>query len=357
MKKIFLAAAVTAALVSSAMAAEPTTLTDRVDKLDEVIFGSTQSGPFLDRVGNMDKSIYGKVYDNQGLDERVEDLYRDVVRGKDGDQAALSTRVNTLEYYLTDEIKQDGIVTRAEELEDTVWGTTKTGSLQARVGEMEKSVYGDTHFELEQVTLPANTVFKISMNEDLSSKTNQVGDAVHFSVEEDVKVDDVVVLPRGAQGSGVVTKVTRPKVFGQNGSMEISFNQVFSIDDEEIPTYLGTESKEQIKMAGAAVGASVIGALALGPVGLVGGLFVKGKHVQIPAGSVLYIQTQQDVTTRGMKQKEGAPKYKLTHPSDDVKVEIKSTDTVKKTAVAEETKSSTTETSDDNSVVIVKAGE
>ncbi len=348
MKKVFLAAALAAVLTQGVSAAEPMTLTDRVDKLDTVVYGSVQNGPFLDRIGNLDTLIYGKSYTEQSLDNRMSDLYRDVVRGADTDQPSLSTRINTLEYYLTDEIKQDGLGDRTELLENTVWGKTKKGSLQLRVGEMEKAIYGDTHFELVPVTLPADTVFKISLNEDVSSKTNKVNDVVHFSVAEDVKVDDILVLPRGAQGSGVVTKVSRPKMFGQSGSLEISFNQVFSIDDEEIPTVLGPESKEKLKMEAAAVGASVIGALALGPIGLVGGFFVKGKDVEIAAGSVLYIQTREDVTTRGMQQKAGAPSYKLTHPleetkgtgttADGVKVEITSSEDVEKSAkVTEET--------------------
>ena len=39
------------------------------------------------------------------------------------------------------------------------------------------------------------------------------------------------------------------------------------MDDEPIPTVLGPEAKDKLKMEAAAVGASTIGALALGPVG------------------------------------------------------------------------------------------
>lgn len=68
----------------------------------------------------------------------------------------------------------------------------------------------------------------------------------------------------------------------QERTSDISFDQVFSIDDEEIPTVLGPEAKDKLKMEAAAVGASAIGALALGPIGLVGGFFVKGKDVDLP---------------------------------------------------------------------------
>ena len=191
-------------------------------------------------------------------------------------------------------------------------------------------MYGDNHYELTTVTLPENTVFKISMNDEVSSKTNRVGDPVHFTVAEDVAVDNVLVLPRGAQGSGIITKVNGPKFFGRSGSLEISFDQVISIDEDTIPTVLGPEAKEQIKMQAAAVGASAIGALALGPIGLVGGFFVKGKDVDIPAGTELYIQTSEAVTTKGMEMKPGAP------------VEMNVSSTVSRSANANDTEASNT---------------
>lgn len=325
MKKSVLAAGILMLLTMPAMAAEPTTLVDRADRLDQVVYGNVQSGSFNDRINALDKTVYGTVSADaasEGLDSRVSDLYADVLRNDNDSEPALSTRVNTLEYYLTDEIKQDSLTGRVDTMESTVFGKPQTGGLGTRISNLEKSVYGENHFELTDVTLPANTVFKISLNEEVSSKTNLAGDPVHFTVEEDVKVDDVLVLPRGAQGSGVITKVTRPKFFGRSGSLEISFDQVFSIDDDTIPTVLGPEAKEQMKMQAAAVGASAIGALALGPIGLVGGFFVKGKDVEMPAGTELYIQTREDVNTKGMKMKPGtAPAFTKS-------------DTVKNTMVA-----------------------
>ena len=123
-----------------------------------------------------------------------------------------------------------------------------------------------------------------------------------------------------------------PRSFGRSGSLEISFNQVFSIDDDSIPTVLGTESKEKLKKEAAAVGASALGAMALGPVGLIGGFFVKGSDVDMPAGTELYIQTQETVQTRGMKLTAGAPKAGSSVHSSAVKSE--SGDTAQKAGTA-----------------------
>lgn len=307
-KKAILAAGISLLCLAPVYAEEPAILTDRIDRVDEVIYGSAQDGSLISRVDNADNLIYGTGNSSaSGLDNRITNLYNDVVKSDNDAQPSIATRVNAMEYYLTDEIKSDSLKTRIGDLETKVYGAEKKGALDQRLANLEKSVYGDQHYEMKTVELPANTVFKISLNDDVSSKTNQVGDPVTFTVQEDVSVGNVLVLPKGSQGSGVVTKVSRPKSFGRSGALDVSFDQVFSVDDEVIPTVLGPEAKEKLKMEAAAVGASTIGALALGPIGLVGGFFVKGKDVSLPAGSTLYIETQQTVTTKGLELKGGAP--------------------------------------------------
>lgn len=307
-KKAILAAGISLLCLAPVFAEEPATLSDRIDRVDEVIYGSAQSGSLISRVDNADNLIYGNGNSSaSGLDNRITNLYTDVVKSDNDAQPSIATRVNAMEYYLTDEIRSDSLKTRMGDLETKVYGAEKKGAIDQRLANLEKSVYGDQHYEMKTVELPADTVFKISLNDDVSSKTNQVGDPVTFTVQEDVSVGNVLVLPKGAQGSGVVTKVSRPKSFGRSGALDISFDQVFSVDDEVIPTVLGPEAKEKLKMEAAAVGASTIGALALGPIGLVGGFFVKGKDVSLPAGSTLYIETQEAVTTKGLELTNGAP--------------------------------------------------
>lgn len=308
-KKLLAAAAGVALLMSMpVMADEAVTLSEKIDRVDEIIYGSAQSGSLIQRVDQVDNVIYGVGNSSaSGLDNRISNLYVDVVKNDDDTTPSISTRTNAMEYYLTDEVQTEPLTTRIGELETKVYGKEKKGALDTRMADLEKAVYGDQHYEMKTVELPANTVFKISLNDDVNSKLNQVGDVVTFTVQEDVLVGDVLVLPRGSQGSGVVTKVSRPKSFGRSGQLDISFDQVFSVDDESIPTVLGPESKEKLKMEAAAVGASTIGALALGPIGLVGGIFVKGKDVNLPAGSELYIQTSEAVTTKGLVLAEGAP--------------------------------------------------
>lgn len=312
MNKKILTAAISMCLVFPAFAAEPATISGRMDRVDQVVYGEVKDGSLLDRISSVDNLIYGKGnMTGDGLDDRVSNAYLDVVNSGNDAAPSISARTNALEYYLTDEVKREALADRIGNLEKTVFGKEKTGAIDQRSAELEKSVYGDQHFEMKEVLLPEKTVFKIAINDKVSSKTNMVGDEVTFTVREDVKVGNNLVLPKGSQGSGVITKVSQPKSFGRSGKLDISFDQVFSLDDEPIPTVLGPEAKEKLKMEAAAVGASAVGALALGPIGLVGGFFVKGKDVEIPAGTELYIQTQSSVTTKGLVMESGVPQVTL----------------------------------------------
>lgn len=334
MKRALFVAGISMILACPVFAMEPTTLNGKMDKLDLAVFGGVQSGSLINRVDAIDSIIYGKKKNADGLDERVANLYAQVIHDDEGEVPSLGTRANALEYYITDGIKQVSLEERVQDMENTVFGETKTGALNVRIHELEKAVYGNRHFAMQNIELPANTVFKISLNEDVGTKINEVGDPVSFTVEEDVTVGNVLVLPKGAQGSGVVTNVQKPRSFGRSGSLDIAFDQVFSIDEEEIPTVLGPEAREKLKMEAAAIGASALGALALGPIGLVGGFFVKGKDVEMPLGSVLYIQTKETVQTRGMVMVPGEPEMVL---SDDVTSNAKIEENKKETKSKVET--------------------
>lgn len=312
MNKAIIAAGVSLWLAFPAFAAEPATISGRMDRVEQVVYGETKNGSLLDRISSVDNLIYGKGnMTGSGLDDRIGNVYLDVVNSGNDAAPSILSRTNALEYYLTDEVKREALEERIANLEKTVFGQARKGALDRRSADLEEAVYGDQHFEMKKVLLPAKTVFKIAINEDVSSKVNQVGDEVTFTVREDVKVGDNLVLPKGSQGSGVITKVSQPKSFGRSGKLDISFDQVFSLDDEPIPTVLGPEAKEKLKMEAAAVGASAVGALALGPIGLVGGFFVKGKDVEIPAGTELYIQTQSSVMTKGLVMEAGMPQVMI----------------------------------------------
>ena len=75
---------------------------------------------------------------------------------------------------------------------------------------------------------------------------------------------------------------------------------IYGTDGTEIPVFVGELAEQQAKSYAGAAGAAIGGMIILGPIGAVGGAFVKGSSVTIPVGSVTYVQTTEDVTMQGV---------------------------------------------------------
>jgi hypothetical protein len=63
---------------------------------------------------------------------------------------------------------------------------------------------------------------------------------------------------------------------------------------------MGEESKQEMKNLAMAAGASLAGIVILGPIGVIGGAFVKGKNIDLPEGTEFYIQTKDNTTMYGV---------------------------------------------------------
>jgi hypothetical protein len=85
--------------------------------------------------------------------------------------------------------------------------------------------------------------------------------------------------------------------------MEVNFETVEALDMNPVATLLGEKAKKETESMAFAAGAGVAGMILLGPIGVVGAAFVHGKNISIPEGTLLYIQTQNDIELVGMVAK------------------------------------------------------
>ena len=113
----------------------------------------------------------------------------------------------------------------------------------------------------------------------------------------------MLVIAKGAKGTGKIVKAEPAQNFGRDAKMEVSFDTVEAFDMTVISTVLGEKAKEETKSLAAAAGAGMVGLILLGPIGVVGAAFVHGKNITVQAGTLLYIQTQSDVELFGMTAK------------------------------------------------------
>jgi hypothetical protein len=84
-------------------------------------------------------------------------------------------------------------------------------------------------------TLLKDTPVRIKLTRTISSRTARVGDAVEFDVLEDVIVEGVPVLTKGARVTGTIDQAEPKKRFGHNGAIAVSITSLRLADGEEAP--------------------------------------------------------------------------------------------------------------------------
>lgn len=290
-----------ASLMTGTVLAAPGTVLEKTQVLEQTVYGEPQDGAVVDRINQLDETVYGTGFtgNSQTLSKRVDSLY-DSLEGS-GTNISLREEMDALEYTYQNSINAGSLVDRVEKMERSVNGRISTGPLEKRIISLKTKVYGGNVKLTNQVgTLASNQVFKVMLNDTLSSKTNQLGDTVYFTVAENVMDGNVLLVPAGTVGTGTITTLKKARSFGRNGALDITFDSIPAIDGTEFTAVQGEDAKNKTKSEIKAAGASVAGAVLLGPVGLVGGAFIKGKNVEYSAGTIVYVQPQDSVSIQGL---------------------------------------------------------
>src|ERR1035438_7207798 len=84
-----------------------------------------------------------------------------------------------------------------------------------------------------QLVLDKGTAVKLRLKRDISSADAQEGDTIDFEVVEEVKVGDVVVIPKGSPAVGSVTDVQAARRMGRGGKLDIQVDSVTLADGEK----------------------------------------------------------------------------------------------------------------------------
>ena len=304
-KKISALLAVVALCGVATVGAVDYTILEKAEKVETTVYGTTQTGALNTRIAALDKVLNGSDSVSGSVDSKTDELYKEVY-GNTGSDLSMVAAVNMMQRQYSGTVTNDALTTRVGELEEGISGKVGTGSLRSRVAALRSAMLGKRKFVSQVVTIPAGTVVEMTNEDPINSKDLTEGDRLRFSVAEDIKVGDVIAIPRGMEAEGTVSKARKAGRFGRDGKIEIEYDSVHASDGSPVQLVVGEKTKEQYKRIAGAVGASAAGAIILGPVGLVGGLFVKGNNVDIPAGSTMYAETKHDADVVGFKS-EGGP--------------------------------------------------
>jgi hypothetical protein len=87
------------------------------------------------------------------------------------------------------------------------------------------------------------TPVKLRLSQTISSADAKVNQEIPFDVVEDVKVDGLVVLPKGATAIGTVTEADHKKSMGRGGKLNMSISYARLADNEKAALRATKDSK------------------------------------------------------------------------------------------------------------------
>ena len=282
-------------------AGQEMTILDKVSATEKFFYGTEQTGALVERVNKLDRDVYGEE-SHDSLAGKVDKLYTNV-KSTSVDAPSFLLRLNAVEWALNHNVTNQPAKNRLEGVEHTLFGNVTEGPYETRLEKLLTVSYTDGILNVNQTTIPMDMLIKIKMVTPVGSKNSRTGDVFVYQAAQDVYVNGVLVIPQGAQGTGKVLKVEQAKNFGRDGELQLNFDTIDAIDGTAIPVLLGDKAKEENKSLATAAGASLAGMAILGPIGIVGGAFVHGKDVNIPAGTEFYIQTKSELEVTGLHAK------------------------------------------------------
>jgi hypothetical protein len=127
------------------------------------------------------------------------------------------------------------------------------------------------------------TAIKLRLAETISSSNAKVGQQVPFEVTEDVVVQGVTVLPKGAQAIATVTDANAKKSMGRGGKLNVNVDSARLADGEKVQLRAVQENKGGGHV-GAMTGAMVATSIVFFPAAPLF-LFIHGKDITIPKGT------------------------------------------------------------------------
>ena len=145
--------------------------------------------------------------------------------------------------------------------------------------------------------LEDSTPVMLRTKQDLSSATVKVGDRIPFRVVKDVRVADLIVIPRGADAWGLVTAVQPKRRKGRPGNLDIAIQSVQLLTGENAPLRAEQHSEGQGKDVTIGPRDIIDSTVFFGvPIPfMLASMLEKGKDAYLPAGTALTAYLNGDV--------------------------------------------------------------
>jgi hypothetical protein len=141
--------------------------------------------------------------------------------------------------------------------------------------------------------LEDGTPIKMRLTRNLSSADATTGDRVDFEVLEDIKVKDVIVVPRGGLALATITEAQHKRRMARGGKLNVNIDDVRLLDGEKAPLRAVKETQgggHTGAMTGAIIGTAIV-FFPAAPLFL----FMHGKDTTIPKGTEITAYINGDI--------------------------------------------------------------
>ena len=273
----------------------------KIAKIELYVYGDTQSGKNADRLSQIEEDLFGRTT-GQKDSEKAKYIYNLLFKGTT-DSPSLDMKLSFLEWKLFNKTVQGSLEKRLAKLDKQIVGTVSMEPMAFRLEQLVQLTINTGFISMLPVTIPEGTRIKLKLIKKISSRHSRRGDIVQFKVADDLFVKgNVLAIAKGGIISAKVKNVRRGGRFGRTGYINLSITNIEAIDTTQIPVEVASSAQDKYnkRKIGMAVGASTVGYVVLGPIGIVGGAFIRGKDVTIPANTIIEVRTTTERTIKGV---------------------------------------------------------
>lgn len=183
--------------------------------------------------------------------------------------------INSIESHIPAfDLSPEGLV----ELKKGKVSDAVVAAMQARMAKTSdsaaKGVSGSGN--VTEVVIPDGTEVTVRLTKQISSADARLDDEVKFEAVDAVTVDGQVLIEKGAEAKGRVLLAQSKRSFGRKGKLDFSIDTVEAVDGQKIRLRYSREMRGEGRAGTAGVVTWLTGPF---------GFFVKGKDVEIPAGT------------------------------------------------------------------------
>ncbi len=186
--------------------------------------------------------------------------------------------------------------------------THARANMQAAAQEVQPAATQTSGIHLEDAT-----PVKLRLQRTLSSADAQVDERIDFDVLEEVRVGDLVVIPKGSVGWGTVTDAQPKRRMGKGGKLDVNIDSVRLADGEKA-ALRGVKDVKGGGHAGAMTAGIVVTSLVVWPAAPFF-LFMHGKDITIPRGTEITAYINGDMNLDPAKFTVPAPNSAATVPA------------------------------------------